>query len=238
MSFQYQINIKNLSNNAMNFYVFQKQAEFTNSGIIPEVISSSLGTGALSSYNTSGAQLHFGFDAQNYAGALSNDVSAASSAFVSLISTDSTSSATSEVSAVQPIGLTTGQDGEDVKNHTDMTLDPLGLSQPDYNSEVPTGSFGITVPTYTTSSSLHVYCGCASLNSDGTSTLSSYIAPVPNSQIYCGPAAKFFVKVGNYPVGNVINYSTENAAPCDFSTGYHSFMVEYNADGTFSTNGT
>lgn len=222
----------------MNFYVFQKQAAFSNSGSNSEIFSSSLGTGVLAPYSTSGAQLHFGLEAQIYAGALSNDVSATSSAFVSLISTDSTSSATSEVSAMQPIGLTTGQSSEDVKNHTDLTLYPLGLSQPNYNSEVPTGSFGIAVPAYTTSPSLHLYCGCASLNSDGTSTLSSYIAPIPNSQVYCGPVAEFFVKVGNYPDGNVIDYSTKNAASCNFSTGYHSFMVEYNADGTFSTNGT
>jgi hypothetical protein len=53
----------------------------------------------------------------------------------------------------------------------------------------------------------------------------------------CIPKQIFFVKMGYQPVGSTVAYDESNAARCDFTTGYATYTVTYNANGTFSAAG-
>ncbi|GAB2186111.1 hypothetical protein [Roseibium sp. LAB1] len=236
MASQYQIIIQNLSNTTVSFYAFQQQAGFTNSGANLTVQSSSLATGALAPHATSGSQLTFGFDTQVYAGAVSTNTQSGMANFNVLISFSNVQNVVSQTSAVQPIDLTpaTGQSN----NHTNLSLNPLGLSSAAYQSGPLPGNFGIQVPAFTPAPTPDLFCGCAAINQNGGITLSSFVAPQPNSQLGCAPLPIYFVKVGSHAVGEIITYDTSQSARCDFSQGYSVFNVAYNADGTFTTKGS
>ena len=235
MTSQYQIIVSNLSDQTVEFYAFQKQAAFTNSGVNPTILSSCLATGALAPHASSGSQLEFGFDTQNYVGAISNIPSSTMVAFNASISQIDAKATTSATSAIQPIELTPTTPGQAANNFSTMTIIPLGLSAPQYQSGPDAGYIGVQVPSYSPTPSPELYCGCATINQDGSITLSSFVAPRPNSQVDCAPVAIFYVKAGNYPVGQVITYDTGQSAACDFTTGVRSITVDYNKDGSFST---
>ena len=238
MASQYSIIIKNMSAQTMPFYAFQKQASFANSGATPAVLSSSLASGVLAPNASSGAQLDFGFDVQNYAGAKSTATSTSQVKFNASISMVSAKSAVSSAAAVQPIDLTTSAPNQAVDNSSVLTISPLGLSAATYLPGLTAGSFAIQVPSYTPTPVPQLYCGCAAINQDGSITLSSFIAPLPNSQVYCTPYAKYYVTVGNVSVGQTITYTTSQAAECDFTPGYTVISVQYNSDGSFATQGS
>ncbi|MFA7413896.1 MAG: hypothetical protein WC048_05375 [Rhizobium sp.] len=238
MSSQYQIIIKNMSGQSMSFYAFQKQASFTNSGVTPNIVSSCLASGPLAPNESSGAQLDFSFDVQNYVGAKSNITSSTLATFNASISLASAANAVSEASAVQPIELTTQTPDESVNNFSVLAVSPLGLSAAHYQSGLGAGSFGIQIPSYSPTPLPELYCGCAAINQDGSITLSSFITPLPSSQVYCAPVATYYVKVGSVPVGQVITYGTAQAALCDFTRGYRTINVQYNSDGSFTTKGS
>jgi hypothetical protein len=238
MTSQYQIIVKNMSAKNMTFYAFQKQASFTNSGATLSILSSSLASGLLAPNSSSGAQLGFGFDTQIFVGAKSNISSSAAAVFNASISSVSAKNVSSEASATQPIDLTTSTPGETPNNFSVLTLNPLGLSSAHYQSGLDAGYFGIQVPSYSPAPSPTLYCGCAAINQDGSITLSSYIAPAPNSQVGCAPVATYYVKVGSVPVGQMITYETSQSAECDFTLGYRTVSVQYNNDGSFTTKGS
>jgi hypothetical protein len=238
MASQYSIIIKNMSAQAMSFYAFQKQASFTNSGVTPTILSSSLASGALAPNASSGAQLDFGFDIQNYAGAKSTVTSSSQLKFNASLSMVSAKNATSGAAAVQPIGLTTSPPSQTVDNSSVLTVSPLGLSAATYQPGLNAGCFGIQVPSYTPTPVPQLYCGCAAINQDGSITLSSFITPLPNSQVYCAPSATYYVSAGNISVGQTIPYATSQAAECDFTPGYTVITVQYNNDGSFTTKGS
>ncbi|MEX0957293.1 MAG: hypothetical protein WDZ83_19020 [Rhizobiaceae bacterium] len=234
MTSQYQIIISNLSDQAIAFYAFQEQAAFTNSGVSPTILSSCLATGTLAPQASSGSQLDFGFDTQNYVGAISNIPSSSLVAFNASISQVGAKATSSATSAIQPIELTPAASGQ-ADNFSTMTISPLGLSAPRYQSGPRAGYFGVQVPSYSPAPSQELYCGCAAINQDGSITLSSFVAPLPNSQVDCATVAIYHVKVGSFPVGQVITYDTGLSAKCDFTTGVRSIAVDYHKDGSFST---
>jgi|GEM_PF-3547983 len=236
MASQFKIIIQNQSSQTTSFFAFQKEAWFDDSGATPTILTSSLASGALAPHAASGAQLTFGFDKQVYAGAKSTMTSAAMVNFNALISLVSVASSTSQTSAAQPIELTPASGQSD--NFTVMTISPLGLSAPAYQSGLQAGSFGIQVPTYSPAPTPELYCGCAVINQDGSITLSSFIAPMPGSQVDCAPLPVYFVKAGTYTVGEVITYDTTQAAKCDFTQGYSVINVTFNQDGSFTTSGS
>jgi hypothetical protein len=238
MASQYQIIIQNLSGQNTDFYAFQKQASFANSGVPSNILSSSLAYGPLAPHEGSGAQLDFGFDTQNYVGAKSTIASSSATTFNACISLVSVNNAISQTSAAQPIDLTTSTPGETVNNFSVMSVNPLGLSAPHYQSGLNAGSFGVRVPPYSPTSPPAFYCGCAAFNQDGSITLSSFMAPLPNSQVNCAPVATYYVKVGNFPVGRIITYDIAQSAECNFALGYRTITVKYNPDGTFTTKGS
>ncbi len=219
MASQYSIIIKNMSAQTMSFYAFQKQASFINSGAAPTVLSSSLASGTLASNASSGAQLDFGFEIQNYAGAKSTVTSSSQVKFNASLSMVSAKSAVSSAAAVQPINLTTSAPSQPVDNSSALTISPLGLSAAIYQPGLTVGSFGIQVPSSTPKPVPELYCGCAAINQDGSITLSSFIAPLPNSQVYCSPYATYYVRVGNYPAGQVVTYTTVQSCRVRFYLG-------------------
>ncbi|ANM14903.1 MULTISPECIES: hypothetical protein [unclassified Rhizobium] len=233
-SSSYQIIVRNLSSVTQYFYLFQKQASFP-SLVSPSVLASSLGCQSVGNYTSSGAQINFGLDSQIYAGALSTMAAVPPSQLISLISLDATRSIIASTTAHRAITLTTS-DGSP-NNSTSLTLDPLGLSAPAYQSGVPVGAFAMNVPSYTPSPVPELYCGVAALNNDQAIILSSFIAPAPNAVMSCIPEQVFFVKTGYQPLGSAVSYDETNTARCDFTTGYASFTVTYNANGTFSATG-
>ncbi|WP_245270643.1 hypothetical protein [Rhizobium sp. Pop5] len=233
-SSSYQIIVRNQSQTTQYFYIFQKQAAFP-SLPSPSVLASSLGCQSVGNYTSSGAQISFGLDSQVYAGALSTGKAVPPSQFVALITLDATRSIVGSTTAARPMTLTTSTGSPD--NCTSMSLDPLGLSLPAYQSGVPVGGFAVNVPTYTPLPVPELYCGVAALNSDEAIILSSFVAPAPNAVMTCIPKQIFFVKTGYQPPGSAVSYDETNAARCDFTTGYTTFNVTYNANGTFSAMG-
>jgi len=223
---QYNITIKNKSDHKLEFFVFQKQASFQNEGVDFSINSCSLAVGSLAPNKSSGAQLMFGFDKQNYIGVKSSNHRDSPSGCIGTLT---------ESFAAQPVSLTSSNTGAEENNFSHLKMNSLGLSPPAYKSGIPEGSFGIRIPPYTPNPSVELSCGCAAMNQDGSVTLSSYITPLPNSNFLCRPEPIFFVKVGSHPVGAGIEYSTNQAAKCDFSTGVKSISVEYLMNGTFKT---
>lgn len=222
----------------MDFYAFQKQASFENSGTPSNILSSCLAHGPLAPHQSSGAQLDFGFDTQTYVGAKSTIASSSTTTFNACLSLVSATNAVSQTSAAQPIDLTPSTPGKTVNNFSVMTISPLGLSAPQYQQDLGAGYFGVQIPSYSPLPAPELYCGCAAFNQDGSIALSSFIAPLPNSQVNCAPVATYYVKVGNFSVGQIITYDIAQSAECDFSLGYRTITAQYNPDGTFTTRGS
>ncbi|WP_164740460.1 hypothetical protein [Rhizobium chutanense] len=233
-SSSYQIIVRNLSQTTQYFYLFQKQAAFP-SLVSPSVRNSSLGCQSVGNYGNSGAQINFGLDRQIYAGVICTMEAVSPSQLIALISLDATQSIIAGTTAKRAITPTTTTGEPD--NSTSLTLNPLGLSAPAYQSGVPVGAFAINVASYTPSPAPELYCGVAAVNKDPAIILSSFIVPPPNTVMSCIPQQIFFVKTGYQPAGTVVPYDESNAARCDFTTGYGTYTVTYNANGTFSATG-
>jgi hypothetical protein len=70
----------------------------------------------------------------------------------------------------------------------------------------------------------------------GSTILSNFVTAQPNSNLDCQPAIVFYASTGSYAAGAVVNFSdsSANAAKCDFTPGYTTFNVSYNADGSWT----
>jgi len=235
-SSSYQIIVRNLSQTTQYFYVFQKQAAFPPLPSPGPILSGSLGCQSVGNYASSGAQINFGLDSQVYAGAVSTMQSAPSPQLIALISLNAaTLSVVGSTAAARPVALTTADGSPD--NCTTLTLDPLGLSVPANQTGIAIGGFGMNVPSYTPLPHPELYCGVAALNNNQAIILSSFVAPAPNAVMNCIPKQIFFVKMGYQPVGSTVAYDESNSACCDFTTGYATYTVTYNSNGTFSATG-
>ncbi|WP_254701535.1 hypothetical protein [Neorhizobium galegae] len=235
-SSSYQIIVRNLLQTTQYFYVFQKQAAFPMLPSLYPILSGSLGCQSVGNYASTGAQINFGLDSQVYAGALSTRAAVSPSRLIALLSQNAaTLSVVGSTSAFRPITLTTVEGSPD--NCTTLTLDPLGLSAPANQAGIAIGGFGINVPSYTPLPHPELYCGVVALNNNQAIILSSFVAPVPNAVMNCIPKQIFFVKMGYQPVGSTVAYDESNTACCDFTTGYATYTVTCNANGTFSATG-
>ena len=157
-----------------------------------------------------------------------------SNASISLAMAVNTSS---ETSAIQPIDLTSTS-GQSVDNFSTLTVSPLGLSAPRYQPDLKAGNFGVEIPVYSPGPVAQLFCGCATINQDGSIILSCFIAPLPNSTVCCAPLPVYYVKLGDISVGEIVPYDTAQAAECDFTSGYRVINVQYNSDGSFTTKGS
>ena len=213
------INVTNNSPNLQNFFFFQQPAKYTGG---PEVYSNSLFTAPLLPSASSGAVLSFSMNLQFYAGAQQQ------------VSPPVVGQSSGQLSASQPIGLTPAT-GSGVNNTTTMSLAPsLGLTMPVATVGPQPGSFRIVTPTYNPISAYNV--GSAVRTLTGGITLSNFVLAQPTMNIDCQPVLQFYVAVGTYTPGTVMNFTSAsiNAALCDATPGYATFNVTYNANGTWT----
>lgn len=225
MSTLYTINVVNNSLVNQDFFFFQQPAIYTGGSL---VYSNSLYHQMLLPSTSSGATLTFQSLQQFYAGAQTQVPQLA------------IGQASGYTTAIQSMNLTpaTASASSPVNNSTLMTVSPaLGLSPASPGpASVQKGAFRITTPTFN-SLTQQYNAGMAVKNMvTGDIVLSNFVNAEPNKNIDCQPVMIFYVAVGSYQPGSVINFSESSvtSAACDATTGFTSFDVTYNPDGTWS----
>jgi len=214
------IHVRNNSKFAQNFFVFQKPASYIGG---QQVYCNSLYMRALPPHVGSGIILTFSVAPQVYAG-------------VQRQTSPPIVGAPSGQSAVfQAIDLTPAS-GPPTNNATTMTSSPsLSLSQPVFQPGVQTGAFRITTSMFNPANE-NYNVGSAVQTLAGDITLSSFVTAQPSSNQDCQPVSIFYVQTGSYSSGMVMNFSSAapTAATCDATSGYSTFDVHYNANGTWT----
>jgi len=81
-----------------------------------------------------------------------------------------------------------------------------------------------------------INAGCALRADGGGVVLSNFVQAAPSEILDCEPVARFYVAVGHYPTGTVVDLPNALRAPglCDARQGHDTFDVSYNADGTWT----
>jgi hypothetical protein len=213
------INVTNNSSQSDSFFFFQKPAIYTGGSA---VYSNSIYQRQLKPYSISGTKLTFQSNVQFYAG-----VQEANTA------TPPVGASSGFESAIQPIDLTSS--GSTAANSTIMTYDSstkeLGLSQPTYQSGVPSGNFRIQTAKYSSPPTFFNAGSAVSVN--GGVVLSNFVNALPQTNIDCQPILIFYVAIGNYVAGTVMNFtsSSQTSAVCDFTSGYTTANVTYTNTG-------
>ena len=115
---------------------------------------------------------------------------------------------------------------------TAMSTNPLALTPPVFNSNVPAGAFRIVVPSYDSNSETY-YVGTGLQSQSGLVILTSYIVANPNTQVNVTPTKTFYVAIGDYKTGQQIPSQVSNYGKCDASAK-SAFKVTYKPDGTFA----
>jgi hypothetical protein len=216
------INVRNNSLALQNFFFFQQPAIYTGG---QQVYTNSLYTAALLPYSTSGAILTFSVILQYYAGVQQQ------------VSPPTIGNPSGQLAASQAIGLTPAPGGTLTNNTTTMTVSPsLGLSVPVSTTGPQAGSFRIITPVFNPVLT-NYNAGSAVQTLTGGITLSNFVTAQPNSNLDCQPVIVFYVQTGTYTPGTVMNFtsSSATAATCNFTPGYSTYSVAYNADGTWTT---
>jgi hypothetical protein len=215
------INVRNNSTALQNFFFFQQPAIYTGG---QDVYTNSLYTAALLPYASSGAVLTFSVILQYYAGVQQQ------------VSPPVIGQPSGQLAASQAIGLTPAS-GTPPPNTTSMTVSPsLGLSVPVSTTGPQVGAFRIITPVFNPVLT-NYNAGSAVQTLTGGITLSNFVTAQPNSNLDCQPVIVFYVQTGTYTPGTVMNFtsSSATAAVCNFTPGYSTYAVSYNADGTWTT---
>jgi len=212
------VNVTNNSPYQQSFYFFQQPAIYTGGY---SVYSNSLWASYLGPSATTGGQLTFMANVQFYAGVQQA---------VSLV--PQVGQISGSALASQPINLATT--GKTTNDGTTMSVSPLGLAVPTYMNGVQPGAFRIVTPSY--NPNVTPYNAGSATQANGLIVLSSFVVAPPNQNIDCQPIMKYYVAVGQYTPGTVMNFSQSSvgSALCDFTGGFTSARVIYNADGTWS----
>ncbi|KIO48458.1 hypothetical protein [Nitrosospira sp. NpAV] len=221
MSTLFTINIQNNSSSFQNFYVFQQPAIYVGG---QQVYSNSLWSQGVLPSSTGGSSATFLMLQQFYAGVQQQ------------ITPPAVGGVSGYSSAIQAIGLTPAAGGSPTNNTTSMIISPaLGLTPPVNTTGPQAGSYRIITPTFNPTVTPY-NAGAASQSPSGIVTLSNFVVAQPNQNIDCQPVLQFYVQTGTYTPGTVINFSTSsvNAALCNATTGFVTFNVSYNVDGTWS----
>jgi hypothetical protein len=136
----------------------------------------------------------------------------------------------SKSSAIQQISLSNTL--SKAKTSTAMSTDPIALTPPVFDGNVPAGAFRIVVPIYD-SNFENYYVGTGLKSQSGLVILTSYIRADPNTYVDVTPTTTFYVAVGNYGAGRQIDRSQVSShGECDASAR-SVFSVTYNHNGTF-----
>ncbi|GAB3480109.1 hypothetical protein [Azotobacter salinestris] len=214
-----QINVTNNSPYLQNFYFFQQPANYIGG---EQVYSNSLLSTPLMPHSQGGTVYSFSLKLQYYAGVQEQH------------NPPIVGEPSGYTSAIQAIGLTPQPGGTPTNNSTQMMVSPgLGLQAPTIMTDVQPGAFRIVSPSF--NSALKQYNGGSAVVVNGGVVLSNFVAVMPNSHLDCQPVLKFYVHRGTYTAGTVMDFTSSSidAALCDATTGYTTFNVTYNADGTW-----
>lgn len=221
MSTLIQINVTNNSSGLQNFFFFQQPAVYVGGS---EVYSNSLLSTSILPSAQGGSSYTFLLNLQYYAGVQQQ------------VNPPQIGQPSGYSSAIQPIGLTPASGGTPTNNATNMIVSPaLGLTPPTSVAGVQPGAFRIITPTF--NPILTPYnAGSAVKLPNGSVVLSNFVSANPNTNLDCQPVLKFYVQTGQYTSGTVMNFTTSsvNAALCDATSGYTTFNVTYNVDGTWT----
>ena len=220
MSTLIQINVTNNSPTLQNFFFFQQPAIYTGG---PRVYSNSLLSTPILPFGQSGSVYTFLLELQYYAGVQQQ------------FGPPVVGEPSGYMSAMQPIDLTPAQGAVD-NNCTTMQIAPaLGLSTPVSNAGVQPGAFRIVSPAYDPSRQ-QFNGGSAVQLASGKIVLSNFITVQPSQNLDCQPILQFYVGIGNYTSGTVMNFTSSSvgAAMCDATDGYTTFNVTYNPDGSWT----
>jgi hypothetical protein len=221
------INLVNNSTQNHSFYFFQQPAKYTGGAT---VYSNSLYSAALAPFSdpvSGGGSLTFRANIQFVAGVQQSDNA-----------TPPVGQTSGYGTAAQNIDLTMA-DGTPTNNSTLMAISGaggLGLSVPKFSNGVQSGAFRITTPSYNAAAN-NYYAGSAVKLANGSVVLSNFVLASPTANIDAQPILKYYVAVGDYVSGTVMNFTTSSvtAALCDATQGKVSFNVSYDASGNWST---
>lgn len=218
MSTLLKINVVNGQESQNTFFFFQQPAVYAGGATVysNSIYSRTLGPAS------QGAQITFQSNFQYYAvvqeAATATPVVGVSSGYES---------------AIQQIDITAEGNTPQHANSTVMSWSEkvLGLSKPVNVATVQPGAFRITTAKFTSSPDyFNVGSGCTV---DGSIVLSNFVVALPQRDVDCQPVLKFYVQIGSYLPGVVMNFteSSVNTAVCDFTGGYTTANVTYKADG-------
>ena len=218
----YAINVTNNTASKQNFFVFQAPAVYAGG---PTVYSNSVYQQTVGPSAAGGGVMQCLINLQYYAGAQQQTAPPA----VGHVS--------GGITTIQAVNLTPAT-GVPTSNATQMSVDPLMLSPPYADNTVQTGAFRILTPIYTPGPDGNYNIGSAvqSPVAGAPAIMSNFVVAQPNDTLDCQPVLVFYVATGNFTAGTVINFTSASrgSATCDATTGYQTFGVSYNANGTWT----
>lgn len=214
------INVQNKSSAAQDFYFFQTPPVYGGIGDA-SIWSNSLFSAPLAPYEGSGSVLTFQADVRPLAGAQQAHAA------------PEPGQASGFTSASQPIDLS---DGTGTANDsTTMLTDPLGLTPAVNAPDVPEGAFRIITQSF--NAQIDRYnVGLAVTTAAGGVVLSNFVTAIPDATVLVQLRLQFYVQMGSHAAGSVIDITeaSATAALCDAMPGYNTFLVVYNANGTWT----
>ncbi|MDW5550202.1 hypothetical protein [Methanosarcina sp.] len=223
MSTEYKITVVNDSPYPQDFYFFQQPAEYVG-GI--NVFTNSIGQGRLlgnSATELNKDQLLFKFEQQYYAGAQEQKKTPVIGE--------------AQVNPVSQVQIDLAPNSGQTNDCTTLITDEgvVHLSDPAVpDSGVQKGAFRIKTKSFNPAQKKY-NIGLSSTDSDGEYRLSSFIEAQPNQYTDVKPKLKFYVSVGTFTPGTVVDFTTSSAsaAECDANDGTLKFKVTYKLDGTW-----
>lgn len=220
----YEILITNQSPSSQDFFIFQKPAVFTGGA---KVFSNSVGHAYLPGATAKTAsQAKYHLETQ-WRAAAQDQVTPP------VVGKGQTSAIFQSLVNLQTKGNTPTSDTTvlvSLIENEPVLGDPLTQS----DSDVTPGSFRIKTPAFSPrQSSFNIGLGTSN---NGELVISSFIQAEPSKNYDVQPIVIFYVAVGNYQAGVVVNYNVHSvqAALCDATNGQQSFSVTYNDDGTWT----
>lgn len=215
-----QIVLTNNSPQTQNFYFFQQPIVYSGNDT---VYSNSIKSIALGSNASSGSAYVF-LISTGYCAGVQQSFALPQPGQISGYTT-----------AIRSIGVAPGAGENPTNDSTTMSLSPLGLSVPISDDSISANFFRIKSPSF--DPTLNIYFGgLAVTDVNNITTMSSYVKIEPLQNLDCQPILKFYVQIGSYAAGTVMNFITSsvNAATCDATTGLRTFNISYNANGTWT----
>jgi hypothetical protein len=213
------INAQSVSN---NFFFFQQPAVYTGG---PKVYTNSIYARTLPPSNQ-GATITMLANLQFYAGVQEANTS-----------TPPVGEVSGFESATQAIDLAT-------RNNTPLHLDcskmtwdndtkSLGLVAPVNDPGVQEGAFRVITAQY--NPAITPFNAGSAVMINNNIVLSNFVVAGPNRNIDCQPILKYYVNIGAYQAGTVMNFSESSvtAALCDFTGGFVQATVTYKVDGNW-----